>query len=261
MRLIINADDLGMSEEVNDSIFACMNKGFVTSATTLGNGPAVDGALKAARHFPLCSFGVHLNLTQFRPLTDGDGLRPFLNEAGEFHHSPLRPALRHLVTRAIGAEWCAQTARVKSHAIDPSHFDSHHHVHLHPYLFAALGCAQREHGIRRLRRGKNIGSAGFNSDRQNLPNVILAVQRELWRAAIQTTAGARTPHGFTSLLEFYQMHRAGAFDSKLWRSAREHWIVELMVHPGHPSYAEETHILESGWLDEIGLPRIAYREV
>ncbi len=69
MRLIINADDLGRSPEANRAIFDLMDRGLVTSATVMANGPYVDEALSRVGHYPRGSFGVHLNLTEFRPLT------------------------------------------------------------------------------------------------------------------------------------------------------------------------------------------------
>jgi predicted glycoside hydrolase/deacetylase ChbG (UPF0249 family) len=68
VRLIINADDLGISPVVNDEIFDHINRGFVSSATILGNGPAVADATHQIARFPQASFGVHLNATEFAPL-------------------------------------------------------------------------------------------------------------------------------------------------------------------------------------------------
>jgi hypothetical protein len=42
MLLIVNADDLGASEAVNDETFALMESGLVTSATLMANGSVVD---------------------------------------------------------------------------------------------------------------------------------------------------------------------------------------------------------------------------
>lgn len=260
MRLIINADDLGVSEEVNDAILSLMAKGMVTSATALANGPALDSALRGARSLPLCSFGVHLNLTQFCPLTKSDGLNAFLSDKGEFTHRPLR-FLSLSAIDAAGEEWCAQVARIKSLGIEPSHLDSHHHVHLHPSMFVPLIRAQRAHNVRKVRRGKNIGSRLFKGDRTRFPEPAVQLQREIWRAGVGLAGNATTTHGFTSLMEFYDLHRQGEFDAPLWAQTRKDWVIELMVHPGHPSYAEETRILESGWLDEIGVPRVSYKEI
>src|SRR5690349_11238443 len=69
--VIINADDLGMSERVNEAIFDLMAQGRVTSATVMANGPAFRHAISGISRFPACSFGAHLNLTEFAPVTGG----------------------------------------------------------------------------------------------------------------------------------------------------------------------------------------------
>src|SRR5208283_3639702 len=68
IQIIVNADDLGLSAEVNEAIFRAMEAGVITSATMLSNGPAVIPAARMLHRFPHCSFGVHLNLTEFQRL-------------------------------------------------------------------------------------------------------------------------------------------------------------------------------------------------
>lgn len=68
IQIIVNADDLGLSAEVNEAIFRAMEAGVITSATMLSNGSAVIPAARILHRFPNCSFGVHLNLTEFRRL-------------------------------------------------------------------------------------------------------------------------------------------------------------------------------------------------
>src|SRR5262249_54798958 len=67
-RVIINADDLGISESVNDAIFDLMARQRVTSAPVMANRPAFRHPATKIKHFPRCSFGAHLNLTQFEPI-------------------------------------------------------------------------------------------------------------------------------------------------------------------------------------------------
>ena len=65
MEVIVNADDLGMTPETNKAIFESMEQGSVTSATLLANGPFVEEACDQLSRFPHCSFGAHLNVTEF----------------------------------------------------------------------------------------------------------------------------------------------------------------------------------------------------
>ena len=81
--IIVNADDLGMSAAVNEATFDLMSRGRISSATLLANAPAAREAACRAAAFPDCSFGVHLNVTQFEPLTKGSGARLLVDERGQ----------------------------------------------------------------------------------------------------------------------------------------------------------------------------------
>ena len=106
MRLIINADDLGLSPEVNESIFALMARRRLTSATILANAPYWEVAVRQAAHFPWCSFGIHLNLTQFQPLSAAPGLQPLLAEAGGLSRPAFRAArCQPLATASRAGRW------------------------------------------------------------------------------------------------------------------------------------------------------------
>ena len=82
MNVIINADDLGKSIEVNEAIFDMMARGSVTSATILANGPKLQNALTRLAHFPHCSFGVHLNADEFFRSLRQDRSRAFSMSQG-----------------------------------------------------------------------------------------------------------------------------------------------------------------------------------
>src|SRR5262245_45924376 len=105
MLMIINADDLGLSTAVNEAIFNLMERGHVTSASLLANAPATEEAIVESRRQKNRSFGVHLNVTEFRPLTRSPALSPILDNSGCFSNSirstPITPQLRE----AIFQEW------------------------------------------------------------------------------------------------------------------------------------------------------------
>ena len=69
-RLIVNADDFGMTEGVNRAILEAHLRGLVTSTTLLANGAAFASAAEIAGDTPALGVGVHLNLTEGRPSSD-----------------------------------------------------------------------------------------------------------------------------------------------------------------------------------------------
>lgn len=69
MKVIINADDFGLNREVNAAILDLIGRGGITSVTMLANASAIQEGVKKLPKDSPCSFGVHLNLPEFAPLT------------------------------------------------------------------------------------------------------------------------------------------------------------------------------------------------
>jgi predicted glycoside hydrolase/deacetylase ChbG (UPF0249 family) len=254
VRLLINADDLGYSSAVNAAIFDLLSRGRATSATVIVNAPAADEALSRLAEFPQCSFGVHLNLSGFRPLTNPLHLQPLLRSDGEFDGDLLRrtPFSRPL-RRAIFEEWSAQINRFFAVGHTPSHLDSHHHAHTIPALFSALKRVQRRYDIRRVRITKNIYGPEHPVSRG------LLFRKRLWTMSLRYWYATATTDGFTNFCEFYSL--ATTCGLKRWIGEDGDRIVELMIHPGNPGFAEEAEFLESNWIGAAGWQLANYRDL
>jgi predicted glycoside hydrolase/deacetylase ChbG (UPF0249 family) len=106
--LIVNADDFGNSEGINQAIADCHRAGTVTSASLMATGKAAAHAAQFARELPRLSVGLHW--VGDRPgvaivdLDDGQAVAAELDRQLELFAG--------LLGRA------------------PTHLDSHHHVHL-----------------------------------------------------------------------------------------------------------------------------------
>jgi predicted glycoside hydrolase/deacetylase ChbG (UPF0249 family) len=237
--IIVNADDLGMSPAVNEATFDLMSKGRISSATIMANAPATREAARQAPKFPACSLGVHLNLTQFEPLTGGSGARLLVDERGQMSRANerARPSLARL--RAVYRELCAQIERVASLGVSISHIDSHHHVHTGPLVFPALKEVQRRYRIRRVRLSKNF----YSPDKPCPADLFWRKRAYNW--ALQSVYPTQTTDAFTEFLTYY--HADAARQRSIGR-------IELMVHPGSASAAAEMAILESDWAARTGLP-------
>jgi predicted glycoside hydrolase/deacetylase ChbG (UPF0249 family) len=237
--VIVNADDLGMSDEVNQATFDLVSRGRISSATIVANAPATRRAASQVSKFPRCSFGVHLNVTQFEPLTGGAAARLLVDERGQMSRAneTARPSLERL--RAVYDELCAQIERVASLGVNISHFDSHNHVHTRPLVFAALKAAQRRYKIQRVRLSKNF----YLPDRPCPAG--LRWRKRAYNWGLKTLYPTRTTDVFTEFLTYYRVDAACRPSSGL---------VELMVHPGAAYAAEETAILDGGWIARMDPP-------
>ena len=69
-RLIVNADDFGLTLGVNRAIVEAHTRGIVTSSTLMANGPAFEDAIRLARTVPNLSVGCHVVLIDGVPVSN-----------------------------------------------------------------------------------------------------------------------------------------------------------------------------------------------
>lgn len=162
VKVIVNADDLGISSEVNSAIFDLVGRNLVTSVTVIGNGPYVEEACHQADRYPACSFGAHLNVTQFKPLSGSEKLDPLLAHNGEFDPEKIRQVhIDSSLAEGIFQEFSAQVENLVRLGIDISHVDSHNYVLSIPRLFPVLKRLQKKYRIRKVRISRNIYADGL----------------------------------------------------------------------------------------------------
>lgn len=234
MRIIVNADDLGMSEAVNDAIFDGMRRGVITSATMLSNGPAVDAAVRELHRFPACSFGVHLNLTEFEPVCRErcKDLAVILDPLGCFNGNKIREvAIGRRMLESIFREWCAQIENLIQLGVEPSHFDAHHHVHTIPQLLPVMARLRRRYKINKVRISRNM------YDDSERPGRLLLAKKRVFNSALRVM-GFRTTSLFTDLGTFIRL----CADKPPTKPT-----AELMTHPGSLPRNEETDLLAGNW--------------
>ncbi len=154
-RLIVNADDFGMTEGVNRAILDAHRRGIVTSTSLLANGSAFASAAEIARQTPALGVGVHLNLTEGRPSCDPARIPSLVTPRGGFFPGAGRLAWRVLAGRValreIESEFRAQIEKVLAAGIAPTHLDGHQHVHMWPSVFAVTARLAQDYRMRGVR--------------------------------------------------------------------------------------------------------------
>jgi predicted glycoside hydrolase/deacetylase ChbG (UPF0249 family) len=153
--LIVNADDLGLHEDINRGIFQAHVDGIVTSASIVACGDAFVDAAATAQQCPSLDVGVHLTLIEERPLCPAKDIPTLLGPDDRF-----LPSHRHLTARILAGavsvpeirlELRAQIERVIATGRHPSHLDGHQHVHLLPSIWGVTTELAREYGIQWIR--------------------------------------------------------------------------------------------------------------
>ncbi len=127
-RLIVNADDFGLTAGVSRGILDAHSRGIVTSTTLIANLPLGAPLLDALKE--ALGVGLHLNLTLGRPIAPAEEI-PSLLDDGKFFRDPLRQAAQ-AKPEEVELELRAQVAVfTRLLGRKPTHLDSHHHVGRH----------------------------------------------------------------------------------------------------------------------------------
>jgi predicted glycoside hydrolase/deacetylase ChbG (UPF0249 family) len=245
--LIVNADDLGWTEGVNQGISEAHRQGLVTSTSLLANGRAFASGVEVARKSPGLGVGVHLNLSDATPCCPRELVRSLLNDSGNLEGSPesllLRLATRSLALKEVELEWDKQIRMIRDAGIQPTHLDGHKHVQMLPGLFEiALRLAKR-HAIRAIRVSHEASPlrSALSTGRPHSASAVLkqSVQaRGLKLFArdareLADRAGIATADYFCGIAQTGELTREGV--ARLLNNLPD-GTTELMCHPG---YADE----------------------
>ncbi|MHB2015528.1 MAG: ChbG/HpnK family deacetylase [Candidatus Xenobia bacterium] len=130
--LIVHADDFNLTEGVNEGILRGHQNGIVTSTSVMTNLPGLDRSADLLRKNPTLDAGVHLNLTQGKPLADK--VPSLVGEDGRFHkRGSVEPNL--LNPDEVRREYRAQVDVLRTRGVQITHLDTHHHLHDSDVLF------------------------------------------------------------------------------------------------------------------------------
>ncbi len=136
--LIINADDFGLSEPINKAIDYCFKHGLINSTSMMVNTPAFEHACQLANaSWYKKHIGLHVNLTQGKPLSDFR-MREYLDMEGNWDSQKItnfRLTESAEVKKAFRTEILEQLKRFENAGFIPSHINAHHHTHTLPWLF------------------------------------------------------------------------------------------------------------------------------
>ncbi|RXH55858.1 ChbG/HpnK family deacetylase [Granulicella sibirica] len=142
-RLIINADDFGLTSGINRAIAELHRARALTSATLMATGPAFIEAVAIAKDNPTLGVGCHVVLTDGIPVSHPDDIPTLLGADGKtFRPSLLDFAQAILRGRVnpddITRETFAQVQKLQRAGVDITHLDTHKHSHLFPIVTRSL---------------------------------------------------------------------------------------------------------------------------
>lgn len=154
-RLILNADDLGLSPEVNAAIEQAHREGVLTAASLMVGEPAAAEGVDLARRNPRLAIGLHLTLTDGTPTLPPERIPALVQANGRFRDDMAGLGLVLAASRAaraqLRAEIAAQFAAFRATGLPCDHLNAHKHYHLHPVIAAAAFAEAARHGLRAVR--------------------------------------------------------------------------------------------------------------
>lgn len=212
-RLIVTADDFGLTEGVNQAIIRAHREGIVTSASLMINGGAAESAVELARHNPTLDIGLHLNLTN----------DPF-SLAANHRGRDLEREIRSQIEAALGT------------GLNISHLDGHKHVHIIPAVLKLVIRLTREYGIGALRK--------MNARTPRLPSLLRRnpASRKAILKQYAFAQGARfiwrlsSPKAVVGPDRFYGIAETGFLDRTVFENIIQDLrpgAHEVMSHPGY----------------------------
>ena len=177
-RLVVNADDFGLSPAVNAGVLRAHAEGIVTTASLMVRAPAAEAAVAAARGHPRLALGLHVDLGEW--VRAGDGWRAAYEVVDTTDPTAVAAELERQLDR-----FRALTGR------DPSHLDSHQHVHREEPVRSILGVRARELRVPLRHHGRvRYCGAFYGQDGDGAPLPDAITPGRLVRLVAELPAGA-----------------------------------------------------------------------
>lgn len=153
--LIVNADDFGLDSDINCGIIEAHKFGIVTNVSLVSCGRAFDEATQLAKKHKDLGVGIHLTVNEEHPTLSKDKIRTLLDEDGDClldYWSFVRRLLSgRIILRQIYSEFEAQIEKFIATGLNPTHLDSHNHIHLIPNILEIVIELATKFGIPRIR--------------------------------------------------------------------------------------------------------------
>jgi hopanoid biosynthesis associated protein HpnK len=155
-RLIVNADDFGLTAGVNRAVAELHAAKVLTSTTLMARAGATSEAIDIAVATPRLSVGCHLVLVDGEPVLTPREIPTLVDQQTGCFPSKLTTFLSRLFTGRIAAEEIeaeatAQIESLKTKGLQLTHIDTHKHTHMFPPVLRPVLRAARAAGIRAVR--------------------------------------------------------------------------------------------------------------
>lgn len=251
IKVIVHADDFGLTEKINEGILRAHIDGILTSTSIMANGQAFEHAINIARSTPTLDMGIHLTLIEERPLLNSEEIPTLVAPNGQFHPHALQFIKKYLLGRIslkeAREELESQVKRVIKAGISPSHLDSHQHIHILPGILNIVVELSQKYGIPAIRFPQEI-----------------EVFRKIWKVPFTRLAQALILNLFCQMVKDRIRRRTDFFAGfllggnlnkenllQIFEDLHHGGTYEIMCHPGLDDPDTHYKHWRYHWLDEL----------
>jgi hopanoid biosynthesis associated protein HpnK len=154
-RLIVNADDFGLSHSINQAIIQAHQRGILTTASLMVNAPAVEEAIALAHEHPCLGVGLHLTLSHGTSALPRSEIPDLVDRECNFSNSAVATGLKYFAQPRcrdqIAREIAAQFEKFHATGLTLDHVNGHLQFHLHPTVLKIILQNARPWSISRMR--------------------------------------------------------------------------------------------------------------
>jgi hopanoid biosynthesis associated protein HpnK len=154
-KLIVTADDFGLSLAVNEAIEEAHRRGVLSTASLMVGARAVRDAVDRAGRLPSLRVGLHLVLVNGAPISPPQAIPDLVDRRGQFSPHLFRAGINFFfspgVRKQLEKEIRAQFQAFRSTGLSLDHVNCHNHMHLHPTIGGLILKVGQEFGLKAVR--------------------------------------------------------------------------------------------------------------
>ncbi len=225
-QLIVTADDFGYSRYVNKAIIECLKKGIVTSISLIVNTKYLNESIKLLKQNKNLDVGIHVNLTEFKPLTKSkilvDENRNFIDKNKWF-----KGYYKYSSKNEVEKEIEAQLLKAFSLGLKITHINGHNHIHIFPNIIDIIIKLAKKFKIKYIRIPYEINYTKY-LQQKGIKSILYKFSKSAKVKILKNKL--KTTDAFYGILNMHDMD----FDklSNILMSVKE-GTSELMVHPAY----------------------------
>ncbi|UJR09236.1 hypothetical protein I4U23_013482 [Adineta vaga] len=237
--LIINVDDFGYCSNRDKAIIDLFKQKLISSTSLLVNGSNAHQACLYAQIYNL-SMGIHLNLTEGRPITnDSFQIESLINSEGLMHGKHgLRKKLQQGTIKQEHIEYEVEMQLNKYKELTdgklPRHIDGHQHIHVHPMIVESIARIAKQYGIDYIRAPNDHMINSFEIDQSFYTEIVNETQSAMKIFDRYSLVYPKYFLGMTIMGKEFTLKNIETCLSTLEKSQKSNIYVELMCHPGYP---------------------------